>query len=47
MMVDSSKFNKVLAFTFGDLSDLDILVCEKKLPDPIMKKVKEAGVEII
>jgi DeoR/GlpR family transcriptional regulator of sugar metabolism len=47
MMADSSKFTKVLAFTFGDLSDLDVLICEKKLPDPIIKKAIEAGVEII
>ncbi|HAA25326.1 MAG TPA: DeoR/GlpR transcriptional regulator [Ruminiclostridium sp.] len=46
MMADSSKFNKVLAFTFADIPDLDVLICEKKLPDPILKKAVEAGVEI-
>ncbi len=47
MMVDSSKFNKVLAFTFGSLEDMDILICEKDLPDIMKKKSREAGVKII
>ena len=47
MMVDSSKFNKVLAFTFGNLSDLDILISDEKLPEMVAAKAREAGVKVI
>ena len=47
MLIDSSKFNKVLAFTFGHLSDLDVLICDDKIPGHIVKKAEEAGVKVL
>lgn len=47
MMVDSSKFNKVLAFTFGTLADLDILISDDSLPEVISAKARELGVTIL
>ncbi len=47
MLIDSSKFNKVLAFTFGQLSDMDIMICDKELSGSIMGKAREAGVQIL
>lgn len=47
MLVDSSKFNKVLAFTFGHLSDLDILIGDDKIPKQVVNKAIEAGVKVI
>lgn len=47
MLVDSSKFNKVLAFTFGHLSDMDILIGDDKIPEHIVKKAKDAGVKVL
>lgn len=44
MLVDSSKFNKTLAFTFGHLSDLDILISDNGLPESVISKAKEEGV---
>jgi DeoR/GlpR family transcriptional regulator of sugar metabolism len=42
-----SKFNKVLAFTFGNLSDLDILICDENIPENIAAKACEAGVKML
>ena len=47
MLVDSSKFNKVLAFTFGHLSDLDVLISDDKIPEHIVRKAEEAGVKVL
>jgi len=47
MLADSSKFNKVLAFTFGHLSDLDVLISDDKIPEYIVNRAKEAGVTVL
>jgi DeoR/GlpR family transcriptional regulator of sugar metabolism len=47
MLIDSSKFNKVMAFTFAHLSDLDVLISDDKIPDYIVKKAEEAGVTVL
>jgi DeoR/GlpR family transcriptional regulator of sugar metabolism len=47
MMVDSSKFGKVLAFTFGNLSNLDILISDDNLPKTVVNKARELGVKVI
>lgn len=47
MLVDSSKFNKVLAFTFGNLQDLDILISDDNIPDDIREKAQKAGVAVL
>ena len=47
MMVDSSKYNKVLAFTFGNLNDLDILISDGSLPEVVVNKANELGVKVL
>lgn len=47
MLVDSSKVNKVLAFTFGQLSDLNILISDDKLPDQIAQEAIKSGVKVL
>lgn len=47
MMIDSSKFGKTLAFTFGNLSDLDVLISDDKLPEAVATKASEAGLTVL
>lgn len=47
MMVDSSKFGKLLTFTFGNLSDLDILISDGKLPEAVAAKAREIGLTVL
>jgi len=47
MMVDSSKCNKVLAFTFGNLANLDILISDGNLPEAVISKAQELGVKVL
>jgi len=47
MMVDSSKFNKVLAFTFGTLADMDILISDDSLPEAVSAKARDLGVVVL
>lgn len=47
MLMDSSKINKNLPFTYSTLKDIDIWVCEKALPEELMDEAKKNGVVII
>lgn len=47
LLLDSSKINKNMTFTYAHLEDLDILVAEKPLPEEIMAEAKKSGVRII
>ncbi len=47
MLMDSSKINKNLAFTYTTLKNIDIWVCESKLPDEIVEQAKNNNVEVI
>ncbi len=46
MLMDTSKIDKNMPFTFAELADIDILICEKKLPDSIIESASRDGVEI-
>lgn len=46
MLMDTSKINKNLPFTYATLADIDIWVCEKQLPQEIEAEAKKYGVEI-
>jgi len=43
----SSKFGKALPYTFCDISDIDVIITDKKLPEDIAKAAKAAGVQIL
>ena len=46
MLVDSSKINKNLPFTYATLNDIDALVCENLCPRKSSRWVKKANVRI-
>ncbi len=46
MLMDTTKIDKNMPFTFGTLEDIDILICDKKLPEDILEAAKEHNVEI-
>lgn len=46
-LLDSSKFNKSMPYTFADLSDISVVVCDSVPPDRILELFKESGVELI
>ncbi len=47
MMVDSSKFNKTMPFTFGDLSDFEILISDDGIPEAVKKRAQEVNVTLL
>lgn len=46
LLMDSGKINKNMTFTFGALKDIDILICERDIPQDIVKAAQNEGVEI-
>lgn len=47
MLMDTSKINKDLPFTYAGLEDIDAWVCEKPLPPEVEQEARKHGVEII
>lgn len=47
MLMDTSKINKDLAFTYATLKDIDVWVCEKELPPDVDAEAKKYGVEVL
>jgi DeoR/GlpR family transcriptional regulator of sugar metabolism len=46
ILMDTSKINKVLPFTYASLDDIDIWVCEKALPCDIMAVTAGYGIKV-
>ena len=47
MLMDSSKLQRNLPFTFASLNDIDIIITEKELPRDVMDQCKAANVKVI
>lgn len=47
MLMDTSKINKDMPFTYSTLNDIDIWICEKVLPEDLVNEAREQGVEIL
>ena len=47
MLMDSSKTDKSLPYTFSDLGDVDVLICESPLPENLRDAANAAGTEVI
>jgi len=47
MLMDTSKINKNMAFTFASLKDLDTWVCESELPEEVQSEAEKYGVNVI
>ena len=47
MLMDSSKLQRNLPFTFATLSDIDVIITEAPLPEDIARAAEQAHVRII
>ncbi len=47
MLMDSTKAGKSLPYTFGTLSDIDVLVSDGELPQTMLNAASEAGIEVV
>lgn len=47
LLMDTSKINKDLPFTFATLEDIDMWICEKNLPQEVEAEAKKFGVKIV
>ena len=47
LLMDTSKINKNLPFTYASFEDIDIWICEKSLPPEIEAEAKKFGVEVL
>ena len=46
MLMDSTKFDKNMPFTFADLTDIDLLITDNKITKDDLKMVQKAGVTV-
>ena len=47
LLMDHSKLGRSLPFTFADLTDVDVLICDILLPDDLLSRFEKAGVSCI
>ena len=47
MLMDTSKVGRSLPFTFANLADIDMLICDAPLPAEISTEIASAGVECV
>jgi DeoR/GlpR family transcriptional regulator of sugar metabolism len=47
MLMDTSKINKNMVFTYAKLEDIDIWVCEKQLPKEVEAEAKKFNVQVL
>lgn len=47
LLMDSSKINKTLPFTYANLEDINMWVCEKALPDEVALEAARYDVKIL
>jgi len=47
MLMDKTKIDRVLPFTFCNLEDVDVLVTDEPLPEELARAVSEAGTKVI
>jgi len=46
LLMDITKIDKTMPYTFATLKDIDVLICDKDLPDAIKKAAQQNGVLI-
>ena len=46
-LIDSSKFNKSMPYTFANLKDVSVLITDTRPPERIMEIANECGVDVI
>lgn len=47
LLMDTSKLDKSLPYTFAELGDIDILICEKELPNSVKEVAQEELVTLL
>ncbi|MBE6885484.1 MAG: DeoR/GlpR transcriptional regulator [Oscillospiraceae bacterium] len=47
MLMDRSKLNKMLPFTFCGLKDINYMICEGELPPKVAEAAAKAGVQLL
>ncbi len=47
ILMDSSKYGKILPYTFGDVEDADYVISDGELPEEFVRRADEAGVMIM
>lgn len=47
ILMDSLKVDRVMAFTFAGMQDIDVLITDSGLPDKVIRKAQNCGVEVI
>ena len=47
VLCDHGKFSRLMPYTFADFKDIDYLVSDAPLPEPIAKAAEAAGVKIL
>ena len=47
MIMDLSKVDKNLSYTFATLKDIDVIITDKKPSPELMKEFQNAGVELV
>lgn len=47
MLMDSSKINNVMPYTFAQLSDIDVLISDDNLPKSIKEEANKLGVAVM
>ena len=47
LLMDSSKIDKSLPYTFAEIGDVDAVITNRDLPPELSRRAREAGVEII
>lgn len=47
ILMDKSKLDKILPYTFCNVADVDVIITDSALPDDILEQATDAGVEII
>ncbi|MCR5264909.1 MAG: DeoR/GlpR family DNA-binding transcription regulator [Clostridiales bacterium] len=47
ILMDSSKLDKILPYTFADISDVNTIITDKALPDDMTVQAEKSGCEIL
>lgn len=47
ILMDSNKIDRVMAFTFAQMSDIDVLVSDGELPPEVLESAKHHGVIVL
>lgn len=47
MLMDSSKINSVMPYTFARLSDIDIIITDSQMPESVKEDLRQAGVQVL